>query len=433
MRLVQPVLLVAALVGLTAPVHGDDWPQWGGPHHDGVWREKGIAETLPQGQLPRMWSTPTGEGYAGPAVAEGRVYITDLIERKARDAIERIRSLDAATGQVKWEQKYPVSYSIDYPAGPRATPVIDGPRVYTIGAMGDLLCCDAANGEVLWKKSFQTDFDTVLPIWGMAASPYVDGDQLITLVGGAKGALVVSFDKSTGNERWRALSDKEIGYCPPTIFTFGKSRQLIVWHPRSVTALDPATGKQLWDIPWAIKAGLCVPTPRQFENRLLFTSFYNGSLMLEVSADPPAAKILWKGKSNSEQASRTDGLHSIMSTPIFDGKNIYGVCSYGQVRGLDASNGKRLWETLEATGDGRWWNAFFVPQGDRTFIHNEQGDLIIAKLAPDGYHELSRAKLIEPTRLVMNRMTIWSHPAFAMKSVFARNDEEIIRVDLSAK
>ena len=127
----------------------------------------------------------------------------------------------------------------------------------------------------------------------------------------------------------------------------------------------------------------------------------------------------------------TDGLHSIIPTPVFDGRNIYGVCSYGQLRCLDASNGKRIWETLAATGKGRWWNAFLIPHEDKFFIHNEQGDLIIARLTPAGYEELSRAKLVEPTREVLRRMTIWSHPAFAMKSVFARNDKEIVRVSLA--
>ncbi|HAH43989.1 MAG TPA: pyrrolo-quinoline quinone, partial [Planctomycetaceae bacterium] len=151
----------------------------------------------------------------------------------------------------------------------------------------------------------------------------------------------------------------------------------------------------------------------------------------EVSPDGSQAKIVWAGTSDSEI--NTDGLHPIMMTPVFDGKNIYGVDSYGQLRGLDASNGKRLWETEQATGKGRWWNAFIIPHEDRYFLHNEQGDLIIANLTPAGYEELSRAKLIEPTRPVQRRMTIWSHPAFAMKSVFARNDKEIIRVDLSAE
>ena len=135
--------------------------------------------------------------------------------------------------------------------------------------------------------------------------------------------------------------------------------------------------------------------------------------------------------SNSEK--ETDGLHSIISTPFVDETSIFGVCSYGQLRCLETETGKRVWTSMKATGADRWWNAFIIPHEDRFFIHNEQGDLILAKLTPEGYAELGRAKLVEPTRKVRRRMTIWSHPAFAMKSVFARNDREIVRVDLSEK
>jgi hypothetical protein len=169
--------------------------------------------------------------------------------------------------------------------------------------------------------------------------------------------------------------------------------------------------------------------PRQVGTRLFLTAFYNGPMMIEVEGK--TAKVVWKGTSNDEN--RTDGLHSIMPTPWVTETHLYGVCSYGQLRCLDAKTGQRIWETRQPSGEGRWWNAFLVPHEDRFFIHNEQGDLIIAKLTPQGYEESSRAKLVEPTRRVQNRMTIWSHPAFAMKSVFARNDKEIVRVDLSEK
>ena len=422
-------LVAATILVLFAPVSfviADDWPQWGGPQGDCSWRETGIVDKLPKGLLPRVWSTPIGEGYSGPAVAKGLVYITD---RQRATETERILCLDAETGQEIWKQQYKAVYTISYPAGPRATPVVSDGRVYTIGAQGDLYACDARDGKILWQKSFTKDYGTKLPTWGMAAAPLIDGQQLITLVGGTNGALVVSFDKVTGKELWRALDDPEVGYAPPRIFKFGDKRQLIIWHPQAVTSLDPATGKQNWQVPFKVSMGLSVPSPQVAGNRLFVTSFYNGPLMLEVSPDGSGAKVVWKGKSNSERD--TDGLHSIMPTPIVTPENIYGVCSYGQLRGLDAKTGKRLWETFAATGEDRWWNAFLIPNGDRVFIHNEQGDLIIAKLSPQGYEELSRAKLVEPTRQVNRRMTIWSHPAFAMQSVFARNDKEIVRVDLA--
>lgn len=422
LRYIASVCLVTSIA--TQFVRADDWPQWGGPKRDIVWREAGIVDKFEtSGLLPRVWSTPIGEGYAGPAVANGRVYITDRIKK---ERTERVLCLDANTGEVMWKHEYPARYTVSYPAGPRATPVVHNDMVYTIGAQGHMFCFDTGSGDIVWKKEFGKDFGTKMPIWGMAASPLVDGNQLITLVGGPN-ALVVSFDLKTGKELWRSLNDDMIGYCPPVIYDFDGVRQLIIWHPSAITALNPENGRQIWSVPFAVRAGLTVPMPRKIGNQLFVTAFYNGPRMLNVKAD--SATVAWKGKSNSER--NTDGLHSIMPTPVVTKDNIFGVCSYGQLRGLETATGRRLWETLDATGSGRWWNAFLIQHDDRYFIHNEQGDLIIANLSAEGYEEISRAKLVEPTRKVSRRTTIWSHPAFAMKSVFARNDNEIVRVDLS--
>ncbi len=415
-------LFLALLAGAA---QADDWPQWGGPRHDCVWHEDGIVDTLPTaGLLPRVWSAPVGEGYSGPAVAGGRVFLTDRI---IEGEFERLLCFDAETGENLWKHQYFVRYTVSYPAGPRATPVVSENRVYFIGTQGHLFCMDVTDGRILWKKYFPESFGTELPTWGMSASPLVDGEKLITLVGGKDNGLLICFNKITGEEIWRSVTDDQVGYCPPVIYDFGGRRQLITWHPSAVSSLDPETGKVIWEVPWEIKYALTIPMPRKVDDRLFLTSFYNGPMMLRVGSD--RAEIMWKGTGVDEQ--KTEQLHSIMCTPVVTPNNIFGVCSYGQLRCLKTDTGERVWETLEATGNGRWWNAFLIPQGDRYFLHNEQGDLIIANLSEAGYKELSRAKLVEPTRPVQRRMTIWSHPAFAMKSVFARNDKELVRVNLS--
>jgi hypothetical protein len=134
----------------------------------------------------------------------------------------------------------------------------------------------------------------------------------------------------------------------------------------------------------------------------------------------------------------TDGLHSLITTPILDGDTIYGVCSYGELRALDALTGKRLWESAAMTRQGRWGSAFMVKNGDRWFVNNDLGDLLIVRFGRDGYHEIDRTRLIEPTSnagfgpgRVFDAMVNWSHPAYANRHVIARNDKEILRASLA--
>jgi outer membrane protein assembly factor BamB len=155
--------------------------------------------------------------------------------------------------------------------------------------------------------------------------------------------------------------------------------------------------------------------------------------MLELERDGTGAGVLWQGKSSSEIDS--DGLHALIATPVIDGNFIYGVCSYGQFRCIDACTGARVWETLEVTGEkARWATAMIVRNGDRYFINNDRGELIIARLIPSGYHETSRTRLIKPTSRPGNRRQAgavnWSHPAYANRRIYARNDEEIIAASL---
>jgi outer membrane protein assembly factor BamB len=157
--------------------------------------------------------------------------------------------------------------------------------------------------------------------------------------------------------------------------------------------------------------------------------------MLRLDASKPAAATVWQSQRVSEK--NTDALHSTLSTPFLQDGYIYGVCSYGQLRCLKAATGERVWETFNATtADGkemRWANAFIVKNQDRFFLFNEKGDLIIARLTPKGYEEISRAHIIEPVNTDAGRPVVWSHPAFADRRIYARNDKEIICVDLAQK
>jgi outer membrane protein assembly factor BamB len=434
--MIRPTLALA-LAFTSSSLFAADWPEWRGKGRLGVWNESGILDQCPKEGLTIEWRTPINSGFAGPSVADGRVFVTDFTRALNTKGSERILCLDEKTGRILWTQKWDADYiglMDTYAIGPRATPTVDGDRVYVLGAKGALVCLKVKTGEIVWKHDYVKDYDTQVPTWGMTGAPLVDGDRLIALVGGAGNAKVMAFDKRTGREIWRALSSdhEEPGYAQPIIFEAAGMRQLILWHPLAVVSLDPATGKVNWSQPFKVHNNVNLATPVMHDSRLLISSFYNGSMLLDLSK-PQATKI-WQGKSDSEID--TDGLHSLVSTPVFDGDYIYGVCGYGQFRCLRAKTGERVWESLAVTGEkARWSTALIVRNGDRFFINNDHGDLIIAKLSPEGYHEISRTKLIKPTSNPGNRRQLgvvnWSQPAYANKHIIARNDEEIISASLA--
>lgn len=439
-------LALAASVLWTAPAaFAHDWPEWRGAGRAGVWADTGIVQELPA-ELKVKWRVPINSGFSGPAVADGRVFITDWAQDPASrtmDGTERAIALDEDSGEILWIREWPTSYRMlmqSYAIGPRATPTVNGDRVYVVGAAGDLYCLAVETGEVIWEKHYLTDFDSFVPTWGVASSPIIDGDRLITVVGGEPGGLVMAFDKRTGAEVWRALDVVgEMGYGQPIIIEAGGARQLIVWHAAALVSLNPVSGEVYWEEVWDARGGMSVATPVHSGNYLLVTQFYLGSMMMQLDQDRPGATMLWKGQSRSEMPDQTDGLHALITTPLIEGDYIYGVGSYGELRGLNARTGERLWMSDEMVAQARWGAAFMVKQGDRYLVVNDDGFLINAQFTPEGYVEHGRTRLIEPTsnagygpRKAFDRLVNWSHPAYANGHIFHRNDNEIIRASLRA-
>jgi outer membrane protein assembly factor BamB len=433
-RPIGSLLMVICVLKITfAPIFAEDWPEWRGKGRNGIWTESGILDKFPEKGLTAVWRTPIHGGFAGPAVAGGRVFVTDFKRSSGKKGMERALCLDEKSGKILWTREWDADYQgISYDTGPRATPTVDGDRVYIVGGSGTLLCLNARTGDVIWRKDYVKDYRMQMPTWGIASAPLVDGDRLIAIVGGQPDAKVIAFDKMTGKEIWRALpSDSEQGYSQPVIVAARGTRQLIIWDPTAVVALDPATGKTYWQHSFRINLSLTLATPVFDGSRLLVSSFYNGSMLLDLAKEN--ASVIWKGKSNSEI--NTDGLHAVVNTPVIDGDYIYGICSYGQFRCLNLKTGERIWETMEVTKEkARWASGFIVRHGDRYFINNDRGELIIAKLSAQGYQEISRTQLIKPTSNPGNRRELgavnWSHPAYANRHIVARNDEEIISVSL---
>jgi len=441
----SPTLASAILTALSFTALADDWPQWHGPQRDGVWRESGILEKFPPGGPKVLWRTPVNRGYAGPSVVADRVYLMDrkaLDTREARAQAarsgnkpgnERLLCLDATTGKILWEKSYDCPYTMAYSAGPRVTPIVDGDRVYTFGGEGTLICRATKDGAEKWSHDFKDFFAVTTQTWGFAAAPLIHGDLIICLASG-EGSTAVAFNKLTGKEVWRSVSARHPGYCPPRIVQHAGRDLLIIWHPESANALDPLTGKIYWAIPWKIRAGLTIASPQMIDAHHLFlTGFYNGSMLLKLKDDESTPEIVYRTKHASEK--KTTHLHGIMNTPVLRDGHLFAACSYGQFRCMEALTGKRVWESLKPIAleePARWGTVFVTPHEDRNFLFTEQGDLVIAKLSSKGYEEIDRAHVIEPNGLdLRQRDIVWSHPAYARKCAFIRNDTEVLCVSLA--
>ncbi len=434
------LLLAAAVVlGLSQIGYADDWPQWLGPKRDSVWRETGIVKEFPADGPPVKWRVPVKLGYSGPAVADGRVYVFDYDKesgdiknspggRNELTGRERVLCLSAETGEEIWKYEYDRPYNLSYAAGPRCTPTVEGGKVYTLGAEGDLICLTADSGELVWRKDLTAEYNTTAPIWGFSSHPLVEGDLLYCVVGG-KGSVAVAFNKNTGEEVWRALSAEPQGYCPPTMIEYDGTKQLLIWHPQSLNSLNPQTGEVYWTVPLQPAYEMSIIAPRQLDDLLFASGIGRVGVMLKLKEGKPGVSELWRGKTKM-------AVYSAEATPILEDGMIYGVdCHDGALVGARIEDGKRLWETREPTSGGKrradHGTAFLVKQDDRFFLFSETGDLIIAKLSPEGYEEISRFHAIEPTNEAFGRPVVWAHPAFAEKSAFIRNDKEIICVDFA--
>jgi outer membrane protein assembly factor BamB len=426
-------LFLICFVATSAPIFGDDWPQWGGPRRDFTWNEPGLIASFPEGGPKILWRAEVSTGYSGPAVAAGKVYVMDYLleegdprvdpgKRSELKGKERMICLDAASGKVLWEHAYDCPYNISYAVGPRCTPSVDEDRVYTLGAEGKLCCLNVADGKVIWERELKTDYKmSESPIWGFSAHPLVHGELLYCVVGG-EGSIAVAFNKKNGKEVWRSMSATEPGYCPPIMINKNGVEQLVIWHSDAINGLDPASGKVLWSSPLKPSYAMSIAAP-VIDGDFLFASGLGASALIQLDPSLASATSVWSGK----------GFNTSHSPIIADGGVAYGVDRTGWLRCIDLRTGERKWQVTEPVVGPRPANpgtGFLVKNGDRFLIAGETGELTIAKLTPEKYEKLSSVQLLEPTHESFGHKALWSCPAYSNGCMYWRNDKELICVSL---
>lgn len=378
-----------------------DWPQWRGPKRDGS-IDTPLPARWPEA-LKKCWQMPVGAGHASPVVSGDRVVV---IAREGDQEI--VRALDLASGRELWRAAYPAPYDVNPAArshgpGPKSTPAVAGGRVFTLGIGGVLSAFDLASGTLLWRLPAPD----VLPDYGAATSPLVDGDNVIVHVGGYENGALTSFDAATGKPRWQWTGDGP-GYGSPIIATFGGVRQVIAQTQKLLVGLDASTGALLWQMPFTT----------EFDQNA-FTPVVSRDLLLIGGIDWPLSAIRLKladGKWTVETAWTNEQASMFMSSPVLVGGTIYGlsVRRLGQFVALDAATGKTLWSTEGREGE----HASIL--GSRLWLlaSTAGGTLVVARANPEKYEEVLRYQLADSA--------VWAHLAVAGRSIIVKDADKVI-------
>jgi len=377
------------------------WPRFLGMEHTGKSADTHLLKNFPPDGPPLVWEMETGSGYASPAVVGNRlVYFHRIADE------EVVECLHPETGKRLWSYRYPTDYRDRYgfSNGPRCGPVIDGDRVYTYGAQGKLHCLDLDTGEIRWKRDILAQYNVPQDFFGVGSTPLVEGDRLIVNVG----APVVAFDKDTGKEMWRAGDKWGPSYASPIpAFVCGRNRVFVFAGGDSrpptggLLSLDPADGTIDFRFPFrgnryeSVNAASPVVGAQHV---FISTSYGTGGAALKLLPDGEY-EVAWK----------TDALGAHFATPIYHEGHLYGIDGMGKSDAamvcLRMDTGKELWrhrptwtETLQ-TNRGPQEVELSIYRGTMIFADGhflcvgETGHLLWLDLSPEGYKELSRARL----------------------------------------
>jgi len=393
MRLTVSLLVVATLCCLTTALFASDWPQFRGPNADGISPETGVNTDWTVRAPAQLWQTELSDnGYAGPAVADGKVFIID--HHGSQDVV---RALDLNNGKEIWHFAYDDS-SEDNFGFARSTPAISENCVYTLSKLGTVMCLNTKTGEKVWSRNIIKDFAGKLPQWELAMSPLVDGDRVILCPGG-ENAAVVALNKYSGATLWQGGGSDLPGYATPVAATFDGVRQYVVLTAARLLGIEADNGKVLWSYPWQTGSDVNAATPVIIGNAVFLTSSYHhGCALLEIAGGKPLLR--WQ---NVEMQSQ-------FSTPIYYNGYLYGTTDYpyGHLVCLDSKTGSAMWKW-----PGFEKGAGIAVSGLLMMGVGDSGEYVLINMTPVGYMELGRF-------LPLGGRS-WTAPVLAERKLLVRN------------
>jgi outer membrane protein assembly factor BamB len=409
-RRVVLVLVSVAVLSLPRVVSNralDDWPQWRGPNRDGVSAERGLLKDWPAGGPPLVWKTGgAGEGYSSFSTANGRLYTLG-----ARGGTEYVIAFDAATGKRLWESEHGQRFSNDRGDGPRATPTIEGDKLYAFGASGDLSAMDATTGKVLWRVNVLKQFGGQNITWGLSESPLVLSDRILVNAG-APGASIVALKKADGSLIWKSQRD-EAGYSSAILQDVGGVRQAVYFTGQRAIGVNVDSGQLLWSYDRVANSTANIATPIVRGNRVFLSSAYGtGAVLLEMSPS--------KGGISAREVYFTRDMRNHHASCVLIGDYLYGF-SDAILTAMHFDTGKVAWRD-RSVGKGS-----VVFADDRLYLYSENGVVGLAEANPAGYREHGRFEIRS------GRLPTWSHPIVSGGKLFIRDQDTIYAYDVRAR
>ncbi len=414
------LLFLAAAFTTTTSLNAADWAQWRGPNRDG--HASFSLAALPK-EPKTLWTIPVGNGQASPIVVGGKlIYLDEQAGQEVAHAV------DIKTGKELWHTAVGESEPFDnaYGAGPRCTPLVDGDRVYTQTCKGEFRCLALADGKVIWKTSFATDWDapflgnksnapeakeTASRRHGNNGSPVIDGNRVFVPVGSPTKGTLVAFDKLTGKVLWTA-GRENTAYSSLMVGTLAGVRQVVHLTGDSLMGVDVASGKILWQTPVKTGAKRHVLTPLLADNSVTISSSSIGLTKFAVSKDSGGLKI--------EPAWKNDKVKITLATPVLVNGHLYGLGTGGSKTEFICVDFK--------TGDLKWSQPGFsdyaavIAAGDKLLVQDMAGTLTLLKASPEKFEELGRVQVCGNT---------WSHPALADGKIYQRDKKQLFALEIA--
>jgi outer membrane protein assembly factor BamB len=393
-----------ALAGCAAAAAAADWPQFRGPHRDGVSPEKHLLRSWPAAGPRRLWQVPIGEGYSHLTVAAGRIYTL-----YGANGDEDLSAYDTATGRTLWVRRIDAELINDQGNGPRSTPTFDAGTLYVQSGRGQLAAVSADTGKVVWHHDLAGEFGAVVPTWGMASSPLVEGDLLLAAVGGRGGHTAMAFDKRSGRVVWAALDDKP-GYASPIAITAAAVRQAVFFTGGAIAGVAVGDGRVLWRIPWETDYDVNAATPLFVAPDELFVSsgYDTGAALFRIGGDPrhPSVQPVWKSRVLKNQ----------FSSSVLAGDYVYGFDN-GTFKCVNVRTGEERWKH-RGLGHG----SVILADG-MLVVLSESGRLALVEATPEDYRERAAFQALNGR--------CWTGPSLANGKLFVRNGETMEAFDVA--